>query len=351
MILKAEEAKRASKQAKDVSMEALNAMASDELLFSDFLIRWLKIAKNTVKLVTYARYANEVHKCINPYFIEKGITLKGLQASDIQDFYTYKLENLKATTVIHYHAIIHKALKYAVKMDMIPNNPADKVERPRKEVFQAGFYDKDEINALFAASKGTRLEIPIMLAAFYGLRRSEAVGLKWDCVDFERNTITIRHTVTCFTMDGKRQMVASDTTKTKSSMRTLPLVPAISERLMALKAEQEENRRLARRSYCKDYLGYICVDALGDLIDPDYVTTSFSKLLNRNGLRPIRFHDLRHSCASMLLANGVAMKQIQEWLGHSDFSTTANIYAHLDFNSKISSAEAMMAGLGMKVEG
>ena len=262
-------------------------------------------------MVTYARYANEVHKCINPYFIERGISLVDLQASDIQNFYTHKLETLKATTVIHYHAIIHKALKYAVKMDMIPTNPADKVERPRKEAFQAGFYDKDEINALFAASKGTNLEIPIMLAAFYGLRRSEAVGLKWDCVDFERNTITIRHTVTCFTMDGKRQMVASDTTKTKSSMRTLPLVPAIS----------------------------------------DYVTTSFSNLLRRNGLRPIRFHDLRHSCASMLLANGVAMKQIQEWLGHSDFSTTANIYAHLDFNSKISSAQAMMAGLGMMAEG
>ena len=90
---------------------------------------------------------------------------------------------------------------------------------------------------------------------------------------------------------------------------------------------------------------------MGGLIDPDYVTTSFSNLLRRNGLRPIRFHDLRHSCASMLLANGVAMKQIQEWLGHSDFSTTANIYAHLDFNSKISSAQAMMAGLGMMAEG
>ena len=352
----AAEAERASKKAKKgnapaVSVVAQNFADDDKLLFSDFLIQWLKIAKNTVKMVTYARYANEVHKCINPYFIERGISLVDLQASDIQNFYTHKLETLKATTVIHYHAIIHKALKYAVKMDMIPTNPADKVERPRKEAFQAGFYDKDEINALFAASKGTNLEIPIMLAAFYGLRRSEAVGLKWDCVDFERNTITIRHTVTCFTLDGKRQMVASDTTKTKSSMRTLPLVPAISERLIALRAEQEENRRLARRSYCKDYLGYICVDEMGGLIDPDYVTTSFSNLLRRNGLRPIRFHDLRHSCASMLLANGVAMKQIQEWLGHSDFSTTANIYAHLDFNSKISSAQAMMAGLGMTAEG
>ena len=80
---------------------------------------------------------------------------------------------------------------------------------------------------------------------------------------------------------------------------------------------------------------------------PDYVSNSFKLILRNFGLRPIRFHDLRHSCASLLLANGVPMKQIQEWLGHSDFSTTANIYSHLDYSSKISSAEAMMNGLGM----
>jgi integrase len=84
---------------------------------------------------------------------------------------------------------------------------------------------------------------------------------------------------------------------------------------------------------------------MGTLISPNYISGTFPKLLEKNGLRKIRFHDLRHSCASLLLANNVPMKQIQEWLGHSDFSTTANIYAHLDYNSKIASADAMLTGL------
>lgn len=130
-------------------------------------------------------------------------------------------------------------------------------------------------------------------------------------------------------------------------MRTLPLVPFVRERLLALAEEQKENRRLCGRSYIHDYDGYICVNEIGDLIKPGYVTARFSELLDEHGLRRIRFHDLRHSCASLMLSNGVPMKQIQEWLGHSDFSTTANIYAHLDYSSKITSADAMLSGLGI----
>lgn len=325
-----------------------NSVIESQMLFADYLDQWLKIVRSTIKLITYASYVDAVEKRINPYFREQGITLADLQASDIQRFYTIQLERVKPTTVIHYHAVIHRALKYAVKTDLILSNPADKVDRPRKEAFQAGFYDKDELNALFAVVKGSQLEIPVMLAGFYGLRRSEVLGLKWDAIDFNNNTITIRHTITTFNVDGKRVTVASDTTKTKSSMRTLPLVPLFRERLLALKVEQQENQRLSGKSYNMQYINYICVDEIGDLTAPNYITGAFPKLLERSGLRRIRFHDLRHSCASMLLANGVAMKQIQEWLGHSDFSTTANIYAHLDYNSKLSSAEAMQIGLGLK---
>ena len=237
-------------------------------------------------------------------------------------------------------------LKYAVKIDLIDVNPADKVERPKKDRYVGSFYDADEVNALFEAAKGSKLELPILFGAFYGLRRSEAIGLKWDAIDFDQNTITIRHTVTSCDLDGKRVLVASDTTKTKSSMRTLPLVPFMRERLLALKEEQQENRCLCGRSYIKEYLEYVCVNEIGDLIKPHYVTESFPKLLKAKGMRQIRYHDLRHSCASLLLANGVPMKQIQEWLGHSDFSTTANIYAHLDYSSKLTSADAMLNGLG-----
>ena len=237
-----------------------------------------------------------------------------------------------------------------VKRKSISVNPADKVERPKADKFIGSFYDSNEVQALFEAAKGTLIEIPIFLGAFYGLRRSEALGLKWDAIDFQNNTITIRHTVTSCNLDGKHIQIAQDTTKTKSSMRTLPLVPAFKEKLLKLKEQQEEYRRVCGRCYNKKYLEYICVDEMGTLISPHYLTSSFPKLLEKNNLRHIRFHDLRHSCASLLLANGVPMKQIQEWLGHSDFSTTANVYAHLDYNSKLSSADAMVNGLSGALE-
>ena len=326
--------------------EEPNIMNGD-ILFADYMEQWLEIIKSSVAVPTFASYSTTVKRIVAPYFREKEVTLKNLTAKDIQEFYIKELQRVSASSVIHYHANIHKALKYAVKIDLIDVNPADKVERPKKDRYVGSFYDADEVNALFDAAKGTKLELPVLFGAFYGLRRSEAIGLKWDAIDFEQNTITIRHTVTSCDIDGKRILVASDTTKTKSSMRTLPLVPFMRERLLALKDEQEENRRLCGRSYIKDYIGYVCVNEIGDLIKPHYVTESFPKLLKANGLRHIRFHDLRHSCASLLLANGVPMKQIQEWLGHSDFSTTANIYAHLDYSSKLTSAEAMLSGLGI----
>ncbi len=320
---------------------------SDAILFADFMEQWLTIIKSSIEITTYASYSNIVKRVIVPYFRERNITLQELTAKHIQDFYLKELERVSASSVIHYHANIHKALKYAVKLDLIATNPADKVERPKKERFQASFYDAEEINQLLEISKGTKLEIPILFGAFYGMRRSEALGLKWDAIDFTRDTITIRHVVTYVSVEGEKSIVAVDRTKNKSSMRTLPLVPFVKERLLRLRAEQEECRRLCGRSYIKKYAGYICVNAIGDLIKPNYVSEQFPKLLEANGLRRIRFHDLRHSCASLLLANGVPMKQIQEWLGHSDFSTTANIYAHLDYSSKLDSADAMLNGLGI----
>ncbi len=321
---------------------------TEDILFADFMEQWLTVAKSAIAITTYASYSNMVKRVIAPYFRERHISLSELTAKHIQDFYLKELERVSASSVIHYHANIHKALKYAVKLDLIPSNPADKVERPKKERFIASFYDADEMNKLFEVSKGTKFEIPILFGAFYGMRRSEALGMKWDAIDFEQNTITIRHTLTSVELDGKKVTVAADRTKTKSSMRTLPLVPFVKERLLALKAEQEENRRLCGRSYIKDYIGYVCINEIGDIIKPNYISCGFPKMLEEYGLRRVRFHDLRHSCASVMLANGVPMKQIQEWLGHSDFSTTANIYAHLDYSSKIVSADAMLAGLGLE---
>ena len=116
-----------------------------------------------------------------------------------------------------------------------------------------------------------------------------------------------------------------------------------------MKAQQKMNRKLCGRSYCKKYLDYIYVNEIGELVKPGYLTQHFPNLLEKNNMRRIRFHDLRHSCASLLLASGVPMKNIQEWLGHSDFSTTANIYAHLDYSSKLTSASAMESNFHLGV--
>ena len=264
------------------------------VLFADYIEQWLEVAKPTIAVATYASYCSMVKRVIAPYFRERRITLQGLTPKDIQDFYLEKLKTVSASSVIHYHANIHRALKHAVKLDLIPTNPADKVDRPKKDRFIGSFYDAEEVNKLFEVSKGTKLEFPILFGAFYGLRRSEALGLKWDAIDFENDSITIRHTVTSVTLDGKVQLVAADTTKTKSSLRTLPLVPFVKERLLVLKKEQENNRRLCGRSYHKQYAGYVCINEMGDLIKPHYVTEQFPKLLDANGLRRIRFHDLRH---------------------------------------------------------
>ena len=318
-----------------------------EISFAQYLDRWIKIAKTTVKPATYSSYSQMLRSPIKPYFEKTGISLIGLQASDIQTFYMKQLERVSPNTVIHYHALLHKALKYAVRVDLIPTNPVDKVDRPKKNSFTPGFYDSEDINKLFDLVKDTELELPVKLAAFYGLRRSECIGLRWSAIDFNKNTLSVNHTVTTVEIDGKDVNLASDTAKTKSSLRTLPLVPAFRDLLIRKQAEQKEYRRVCGKAYCTDYLDYVCVNQLGVRTSPSYLTTAFPAFLKRHGMRVIRFHDLRHSCASVLLANGVPMKQIQEWMGHSDFSTTANIYAHLDYQSKLSSAEAMLSGLGM----
>jgi len=341
--------KRAEQMLMEERRKYANAKTGDDVLFADFMEQWLEIVKSTVSIPTYSSYVNAVKSIIAPYFRKKKILLRDLQAHDIQMFYQEQLQRVKASSVIHYHANIHKALKYAVKNDMIPSNPADKVERPKQDKFYGNFYDRDELNKLFEAVAGTKLELPVLLGAFYGLRRSEIVGLKWSAIDFEQNTITISHTVTSCNLDGKCVIVAKDTTKTKSSRRTLPLVPYFHEKLLAVKAQQERNQKLCGRSHNREFLEYICVDDIGDRFKPNYITSQFPKLLERNGFRKIRFHDLRHSCASLLLASGVPMKHIQEWLGHSDFSTTANIYAHLDYSSKLTSASAMESNFHLGV--
>ena len=321
------------------------------MLFADYLLGWLEIVKVRVKPTTFGSYESMVKQTIEPYFRNKSITLKDLEARHIQQFYSEKLRTVKPNSVIHYHAVIHQALKYAMKTDLVTQNVAMKVDRPKKNDFHPVFLDAAELQHLFEVVKGTKLELPVLVAAFYGLRRGEVLGLKWDAIDFERGTLTIKRTVTSVNVGGKTQIIEQESAKTKSSMRTLPLVGRFKEYFAEVKTAQELNKQVCGNCYNYEYDGFVFVDELGERMKPDYLTSQFPAFIQRHGMKKMRFHDLRHSCASLLLANGVPLKQIQDWLGHSDFSTTANIYAHLDYSSKLSSAQAMVSGMALPEAG
>jgi len=320
--------------------------APSAILFTQFMLDWLDMMRDNVEVTTLASYSICVKNKIVPYFKANypKLKLREVTPKHIQDYYSYELREcgVKTNTVIHRHANIRKALQYAFKTGLIKNNPADKVDRPKKNQFVGSFYNEKELEQLFEVVKDDPIELGVILAAFYGLRRSEVCGLKWDAIDFDKKTLTIQHVVTQMCVDGKSTLIQKDRTKTKSSHRTLPLVAPFEKLLRELKAKQEANRKLCGSAYCKQDAEYIYVNDLGELVKPGYLTQHFPLLLKKHNMRPIRFHDLRHSCASLLHANGVSMKEIQEWLGHSDISTTANIYTHLDFSSKVASANAIM---------
>ena len=210
------------------------------------------------------------------------------------------------------------------------------VEKPKKQKFIGSYYNQEEIGRLLDIIKDSPIEVPVMLAVYFGLRRSEILGVKWDSIDFVTRTLTISHKIVPVNEDGKCRLEKSDVLKTKSSYRTLPLNDFLYDYLLDIKNRQNENKAFAGNSYNNDHDGYVCVNDLGSILKPNYITKKFKNLLQSNNMRVIRFHDLRHSCASLLLHLGYNMKDIQLWLGHGDIGTTMNIYAHVEASRKIS---------------
>lgn len=315
----------------------------EEILFSEFLKKWLAIVKPNLAVTTYAEYHRTIEHSIAPYFTARKIRLVDLKPKDIQEFYQHETDErpISTNSLLRYHANIRKALQYAFKLELITSNPADKVERPKAKPYIANYLTEDSINLMLVCFQGSTIEIPVMLSCIYGLRRSEALGLRWSAIDFVNRTISIDHTVISAKLDKEWELFLVDGTKTKSSTRTLPLIPQMEDYLNELKEKQAMNKAIMGNSYNTAYEDYICVDAIGNLILPYYVTDKFRREIQKYGLPKIRFHDLRHSCASILLANGVDLKLIQQWLGHSNYATTANIYAHVDYRSKISTANVL----------
>lgn len=230
--------------------------------------------------------------------------------------------------------ILNQTLNEAVREELLQVNPCTLLRLPPKSPPQAQFYTAEQLNTLLAAVQDEPMYPIIKTAIVYGLRRSELLGLKWDSIDFENDILTIKHTVV-----KVYTTVEKDKTKTKSSYRSFPLLPEMRSLFLALQKKSLENERLFKSEYTKTDYVFCWPD--GRPVSSDYVSHRFGKLLKKHGLPHIRFHELRHSCASLLINNGCGLKEVQEWMGHSDIGTTANIYGHLETKRKQVMAEKL----------
>lgn len=314
--------------------EGFSNIQSD-ILFCDYILKWLEYSKNHLENTTFEGYKNSVENHIYPYFLSKKIKLCDIDARQISEYYRYKIsQGLSSSTIRRHHANIRKCLQDAMIDDIIPTNPADKVRLPKTVKYAAKFYDTSQIKALLDCAVGTDIEPIVILSVCYGLRRSEVLGLKWSAIDFVENKIQIDYTITRINTQCEKPR-----TKNLSSNRTLPLIPYAKNYLKHLKDIQSANAKLFGNCYTQN--DFVCKKIDGKPFRTDEVSHKFSRLLKKNGLPHIRLHDLRHSCASMLIAEGVDIKVIQEWLGHSSIATTGNIYGHLQFKQKVSTGNVI----------
>ena len=326
--------------------EKINLVYEPNILLSDFLNQWLVEVKPFIDEVTWDGYKIIVDSHVRPYFEDHKVKLVDADLDCIQRYFDYKATHgrkdgrggLAPKTLRLHKNVLQLAFKEAMRHRLISTNPCELVRLPKLERREYEWYNSDEIITMLDALKGEPLYPLIKTTVMYGLRRSEVLGLQWQSVDFNVNSILIRHTVSVGT-----KVVEKDKTKNNSSYRAFPLFPEIRELLLRLKDEENKNREFFGNAYIEN--DYIFKRPNGDTYDPSYITHRFGELLKKYDLPHIRFHDLRHSCASLLLSKGCTLKDVQDWMGHADIKMTCNIYGHLDLTRKKVTSEAIRESL------
>ena len=335
----------------DVSAKLTKAMADRDvgLVFDaagstvgDYLDRWLSDAvKGTVRESTYSRDKYLVTNHIKPALGR--LKLKNLNAMHLQGLYRERLDSgLSASTVQKIHHVLHKGLRQAVRWNLIPRNPADEVKAPAPTSKEMHPLSAEEARRLLDAAQGDRFEALYVLAVHTGMRRGELLGLKWDDVDLENATVRVRRTLT--RIDNGRRL-ALGPPKNKKSRRTVRLTERAVE---ALRSHLE--RQLAEIEALGDLYkdqGLVFTTEAGTLINPSNLRQrSLASLLKRAGLPQITFHDLRHTCASLLFQKNVHPKFVQELLGHASVAITLDTYSHMLPGMGGEAADAMGEVLG-----
>lgn len=293
------------------------------MLFVEAIRHWMdNYAKYNCEQTTIYGYHNILNKHVTPFF--KSVELQRIQPGDIQKYYKYLMDEkeLSPNTVHKHHALIRKALDYALKQQLVYRNVADAVSLPKRRRFEGRAYTKEQLGWLLEKVKDTHLAIPVNLAVHLGLRREEIVGLRWKYVDFDNRIIHIEEVRT-----SAGSKVITKQPKTDKSRRSLHMSDDLFYLLSDHRAKHEEMKKMLGSEYDKS--GYLYCHDNGKPYRVNSITEQFKNFLEKNELPRIRLHDLRHSFASVLHHEGVDLKLISETLGHSDIGTTNKIYTHV----------------------
>ena len=325
-------------QEKEKELEQL-AREKNSHSFAECFERWIDYKSTQIECTTAWGYKSK-SKTIIEYFREKDFKIEELEPKDLLTYYEWALENgrrnvynenmstgLNRRTVRDQSALIKGFLNDAVIEGIISTNPADKVQVPRvkeNNTKEIAFMDIEQSEAFLKFVKSDplfeKLYCISKIGLFYGCRRSEILGLKWSAIDFEKGAIVINHTI----VRNEDGVEYRDNVKTESSYRYLPLLEIVKYDLLELMKRQKETG-------IYDKNGYVFRWEDGRTYDPDYITKLFKKAVKRCDAVPenMTFHGLRHSCCAILFEKGWDLGKVQNWLGHSDITVTANIYNHV----------------------
>ena len=306
-----------------VKMDKGTQVLPSEYTFAQWLDYWYKdIILPQIEETTAYGYRGMIENYLKPQLGE--IRLQKLTARDIQQYYTWLMgeKELSPNTVIKHHNLLTNTLNAAERQEYITKNPMRAVSPPKKRQREAKFYTPEQLGILLDKAVGTRLELPVFICAYLGLRRGELCGLRWSDVDLEHKTITIENTRT---QAGKKEIEKG--TKTASSTRTLSLPETLCDMLKAAKEHQQACRAEYKNAY--DDNDYVVVMEDGRPFRPNYLSELFGKFLADNDLPKIVLHELRHTFASLSNQAGIPAYNIGKALGHSTPATTQKIYTHL----------------------
>jgi integrase len=296
---------------------------AENLALGEYLDRWLGgSVRGSVKQSTFDRNEIAVRVHIKPALGR--IKLKKLAPAHVQSFYQDRLDAGSAPASLNkLHVVLHKALDQAVRWNMIPRNPTEVVRAPRSTPEEMHPLSADETRRLLEAARGDKLEALYVLAIHTGTRQGELLALKWQDVDLENATVSVRRTLT---RNGGRLLLGEP--KTKKSRRTIQLTEEAIRALCEHLDRQVDHIQRLGDLYRDE--GLVFASEVGTLINPSNLRQrSFGSLLKRAELPKIRFHDLRHTCATLLLCRNVHPKFVQERLGHANIAITLDTYSHV----------------------